>query len=210
MGNVGAEILAVIRKEKSYEVRDALTRNQVPYVSWTVRGRGKEGGLRYKGLIRERVLMPFLPKRAFMVFPEEGKEEDVVQLIISSAHTGAYGDGKVFLIGDSEVSAMRLVKAIIRPERVYEVIKALEKEGFKAMTMWDVVGRGKEGGVVVGETPYDELAKTVIMVAVEDKNVDRVISTITKSAHTGAYGDGKVFVCPLSKVWTIRTKEEGL
>ncbi len=204
------EILAVVRKEKSYEVMKMLAKSETPYVSWTVKGRGKEGGLRYKGMVREKVLMPFLPKRAFLVFPEEGKEEEVVKLIMDSAHTGAYGDGKVFLIGEEEDGAMKLVKSIIRPEKVYEVIKSLEKEGFKAMTMWDVVGRGKEGGVMVGDTPYDELAKTLIMVAVEDKDVDRVVSTITRSAHTGSYGDGKVFVCGISKVWTIRTKEEGL
>ena len=205
-----SEILAIVRKEKSYDVMKALAKAEIPYVSWTVKGRGKEGGLRYKGLIREKILMPFLPKRAFLLFPEEGKEEDAVKLIINSAHTGAYGDGKVFLIDEKEESTMKLVKAVIRPEKVYEVIKALEKEGFKAMTMWDVVGRGKEGGVMVGETLYDELAKILIMVAVEDEDVEKVVSTITKSAHTGAYGDGKVFVCNISKVWTIRTKEEGL
>jgi len=203
-------LLAIVRKEKSYEVMSSLSKTGMPYVSWNVKGRGKEGGLRYKGFIREKVLMPFLPKRAFLVFPEEEGIEDAVSLIIESAHTGAYGDGKVFLLNQEEEGSMKLIKAVIRPERVYEVVKALEKEGFKALTMWDVVGRGKEGGIVVGETPYDELAKTLIMVAVEDKDADRVIRTIGKSAHTGAYGDGKVFVCNLSKVWTIRTKKEEL
>ncbi|AAC06545.1 P-II family nitrogen regulator [Aquifex aeolicus] len=203
------ELLAIVRKEKSYDVMKSLSEAEIPYVSWTVKGRGKEGGLRYKGLIKEKVLMPFLPKRAFLVFPEEGKVNEAVNLIVESAHTGAYGDGKVFLI-NQEVGVMKLVKAVIRPEKVYEVIKALESEGFKAMTMWDVVGRGKEGGILVGGTPYDELAKTLIMVAVKDEDVDKVIQSITKAAHTGAYGDGKVFVCSISKVWTIRTKEEEL
>ncbi len=205
-----SEILAIVRKEKSYEVMKALTKEQTTYVSWTVMGRGKEGGLRYKGLVRESVLMPFLPKRAFSVFPEEGREEEIVSLIVGSAHTGTFGDGKVFLIDGKEGTAMKLIKSVIRPEKVYEVAKALEKEGFKAMTVWDVVGRGKEGGVVVGDTPYDELAKSLIMVAVEDKDVERVVSTITESAYAGAYGDGKIFICNLSRVWTIRTKEEGL
>ncbi|RLJ70458.1 nitrogen regulatory protein P-II family [Hydrogenivirga caldilitoris] len=205
-----AELLAIVRKEKSYDVMRSLSKAEIPYVSWTVKGRGKEGGLRYKGVIREKVLMPFLPKRAFLVFPEEEQVEEAVNLIVESAHTGAYGDGKVFLINQEEESVMKLVKAVIRPEKVYEVIKALEKDGFRAMTMWDVVGRGKEGGIMVGDTPYDELAKTLVMVAVEDKDTDKVIESITKAAHTGAYGDGKVFACNLSKVWTIRTKVEGL
>ncbi len=205
------EVFAVIRKEKSYGLKEALYKEGIPYVSWLVKGRGKEGGLRYKGLIREKVLMPFLPKTAFSIICSEEEAQKVVNLIIDKAHTGAYGDGKVFLIKQQEeVSTMRMVKAVVRPERVYEVIKALEKKGFKAMTMWDVVGRGKEGGVQVGETPYDELAKTMLLVAVEEEDVQKVVDTITKSARTGAYGDGKIFVCPISEVWTIRTKERGL
>ena len=205
------EIFAVIRKEKSYDVKRALLEKGIPYVSWLVKGRGKEGGLRYKGFIREKVLMPFLPKTAFSILCEEGLCVDVMSLLVETAHTGAYGDGKVFLIKEEEEeSVMKMVKAIVRPERVYEVIKNLEKKGFKAMTMWDVVGRGKEGGVQVGDTPYDELAKTMLMVAVEEDKVQKVVETITKSAHTGAYGDGKIFVCNISDVWTIRTKERGL
>ena len=56
------EVFAVIRKERSYEVSQKLREEEIPYVSWTVKGRGKEGGLRYKGLFRDKVLMPFLPK----------------------------------------------------------------------------------------------------------------------------------------------------
>ncbi|MDQ7037900.1 MAG: P-II family nitrogen regulator [Aquificota bacterium] len=201
------EVLAVIRKERSYLVRERLAEEGVPYVSWTVKGRGKEGGLRYKGFFRERVLMPFLPKTAFMVWSEDYRR--VVDLFLEVARTGSYGDGKVFVVGE-EVSGMKMVKAVIRPDRAYEVIKALEREGFKALTMWDVVGRGREGGVRVGDTFYDELAKTVIMVAVEEERVERLVRTIVGSARTGAYGDGKVFVCNLSEVWTIRTGEREL
>jgi nitrogen regulatory protein PII 1 len=205
------EILAVVRKEKSYEVSGALADKGINYVSWTVKGRGKEGGLRYKGLFRERVVMPFLPKRAFLIHADKNVADKIVEILLSTAYTGAYGDGKVFLIDPrEEVTKMKLIKAIIRPERVYEVIKALEKKGYKAMTMWDVVGRGKEGGVQVGKTCYDELAKTVLMIAVEDKSKEEVIETIIKKAHTGAYGDGKIFVTGISEVWTIRTKDRGL
>ncbi len=105
---------------------------------------------------------------------------------------------------------MRLVKAVIRPEKLYEVMRALEKEGFKGITVMDVVGRGKEGGVQVGEKTYDELAKTLIMVAVEDEHSRKVVEIITKHANTGMFGDGKVFVCQLEEVWTIRTKKREL
>ncbi|MFN3787461.1 P-II family nitrogen regulator [Sulfurihydrogenibium azorense] len=103
---------------------------------------------------------------------------------------------------------MKLVKAVIRPEKLYDVMKALEKDGFKGITVMDVVGRGQEGGIQVGDKSYDELAKTLIMIAVEDKHVEKVIEIITKHANTGMFGDGKIFVCHLEEVWTIRTKKK--
>lgn len=105
---------------------------------------------------------------------------------------------------------MRMIKAVIRPEKLYEVMKALEKEGFKGITVMDVVGRGKEGGIQVGDKSYDELAKTLIMIAVEDEHSDKVVEIITRHANTGMFGDGKVFVCQLEEVWTIRTKRREL
>lgn len=105
---------------------------------------------------------------------------------------------------------MRLVKAVIRPEKIYEVMGALEKEGFKGITVMDVVGRGKEGGIQVGEKTYDELAKTLIMVAVEDEHSQKVVEIITKHANTGMFGDGKIFICQLEEVWTIRTRKREL
>ncbi|MEM3569816.1 MAG: P-II family nitrogen regulator [Candidatus Jordarchaeales archaeon] len=105
---------------------------------------------------------------------------------------------------------MKMIKAIIRPEKLYEVMKALEKKGFKGITVIDVVGRGKEGGIQVGDKSYDELSKTLIMIAVEDEHSDKVVDIITRHAHTGMFGDGKVFICQLEDVWTIRTKKKEL
>ncbi|MDM7267652.1 MAG: P-II family nitrogen regulator [Aquificaceae bacterium] len=45
------------------------------------------------------------------------------------------------------------------------------------------------------------------MIAVEDEYSDKVVDIITKHANTGMFGDGKVFVCQLEEVWTIRTKK---
>lgn len=204
------EVLAVIRKEKSYDLRRNLIEKGIPYVCWNVKGRGKEGGLRYKGLFRDKILMPFLPKTAFAVWTEESNYKNVVDTFINVAHTGAYGDGKIFVLKNSGGYTMKLIKAVVRPEKAYDVAKALEKKGIKAMTMWDVFGRGREGGVQVGEVLYDELAKTMFMVAVEDEDAQKVVETITKTAYSGAYGDGKIFVLDVSEVWTIRTKSQGL
>lgn len=101
---------------------------------------------------------------------------------------------------------MKMIKAVIRPELLYEVMEALEKEGFTGITVIDVVGRGKEGGLQVGEKRWPELAKVLLMIAVEDDKVQQVVSLISRHAHTGMVGDGKIFVCPLEEVWTIRTK----
>mgnify|MGYP001773513128 CR=1 FL=1 len=103
---------------------------------------------------------------------------------------------------------MKMIKAVIRPEKLYDVMKSLEKEGFKGITIMDVVGRGKEGGIQVGEKTYDELAKILIMIAVEDGHVNKVINIINKHANTEMFGDGKIFVCHLEEVWTIRTKKK--
>lgn len=100
---------------------------------------------------------------------------------------------------------MKMIKAVIRPEKLYDVMEALEKEGFKAMTIMDVVGRGKEGGLKLGELEYAELAKTLIFIAVDNEFTERVTKTIIEKASLGTFGDGKVFVCTLDEVWTIRT-----
>lgn len=105
---------------------------------------------------------------------------------------------------------MKLIKAMIRPEKVYDVLSELEKEGFKAATSFDVLGKGKQGGVQVGESSYNELLKTMLWVAVEDREVGAASKAIMKTAKTGIYGDGKIFVSDLEDVFTIRTGERGL
>ena len=69
---------------------------------------------------------------------------------------------------------MKLIKAIIRPEKVDDVIDALEKAGYPSFTKIDVVGRGKQGGLKVGEIFYDELPKTMLLIGVNDDEVDEV------------------------------------
>ncbi|HEY4485105.1 MAG TPA: P-II family nitrogen regulator [Nitrospiria bacterium] len=105
---------------------------------------------------------------------------------------------------------MKLLKAVIRPEREPEVIQALEKEGVYAMTKLDVLGRGRQKGIQVGNVTYDELAKLLLMIVVEDQDCDRATQAIRKAAYTGHPGDGKVFVLPVEKALTLRTGESGL
>ncbi|ADC68733.1 nitrogen regulatory protein P-II [Methanocaldococcus sp. FS406-22] len=100
---------------------------------------------------------------------------------------------------------MKLIKAIIRPEKVDDVIDALEKAGYPSFTKIDVVGRGKQGGLKVGEIFYDELPKTMLLIGVNDDEVDEVVEIIKTNAYTGNFGDGKIFIQPIEEVYTIRT-----
>lgn len=105
---------------------------------------------------------------------------------------------------------MKMVKAIVRPEKAEDVAKALEADGFPALTKMDVFGRGKQRGIMVDEVYYDELPKTMIVQVVEDEEVDRVAEIIVKSARTGKMGDGKIFVTDVKSTYTIRTGKKGL
>jgi nitrogen regulatory protein PII 1 len=108
---------------------------------------------------------------------------------------------------------MVMVRAIVRPEKVSEVMAALMYAGFPAVTKMDVYGRGKQRGMKVGEVTYDELPKELLLVVVKNEDKDFVIETIMKAARTGskgAFGDGKIFVTAVDEVHTISsgTKEE--
>ncbi len=101
---------------------------------------------------------------------------------------------------------MIMVRAIVRPEKVDEVLSALMYAGFPAVTKMDVFGRGKQRGMKIGEITYDELPKELIFTVVKDEDKDFVIETIIKSAKTGskgAFGDGKIFVSAIEEAYTV-------
>ena len=64
---------------------------------------------------------------------------------------------------------MKLITAIVRPEKVMDVIKALEQEGYFAFSKWAISGRGKEKGIQVGDVLYQEMAKNMLYITVGDK-----------------------------------------
>jgi nitrogen regulatory protein PII 1 len=101
---------------------------------------------------------------------------------------------------------MIMVRAIVRPEKVNEVMAALMYAGFPAVTKMDVYGRGKQRGMKVGEVTYDELPKELLMTVVQESDKEFVVETIVKAARTGqkgAFGDGKLFVSPVDEVYTV-------
>jgi nitrogen regulatory protein PII 1 len=100
---------------------------------------------------------------------------------------------------------MKLIKAIVRPEKETDVIQGLEQAGLSALTKWDVLGRGRQKGIQVGGAVYDELSKLCVMLVVPDQDAPKAIEAILKSAKTGHPGDGRIFVSDVKSACTIRT-----
>ncbi|MFN3787460.1 P-II family nitrogen regulator [Sulfurihydrogenibium azorense] len=91
------ELIIIVRREKAKEVKSLLSNMYIPYVSKTVKGRGKEGGLGYK--TSKGVIMSLLPKSLIITWVEDGLYEEVIGKVIEVAHIGFYGDGKIFVLG---------------------------------------------------------------------------------------------------------------
>ena len=101
---------------------------------------------------------------------------------------------------------MIMIRSIVRPDKVDDVLAALMEAGFPSVTKISVVGRGKQRGIKIGEITYDEIPKELLLTVVQDQDRDYVIKTVIKAARTGvkgAYGDGKIFVSPVLEVYTI-------
>ena len=106
---------------------------------------------------------------------------------------------------------MKLIKSIVRPNKVDEVKDALEKIGISGMTVTEVRGHGKQKGHTAiyrgKEYNVSLLPKMQIEVVVSDAVADDVIKAIITSAKTGEIGDGRVFVLPVEQTYRIRTGE---
>lgn len=108
---------------------------------------------------------------------------------------------------------MKRIEAIIRPEKVDEVRRALEKVGFPGLNISEVEGHGKQKGVVQqwrGEQYRVELLpKVKLETVVSDRDVAKIVRAVQEVAKTGAVGDGKIFVSTVEEVIRIRTGETG-
>lgn len=103
---------------------------------------------------------------------------------------------------------MKMIKAVVRPEKVLEVLASLQEKGHNSVTRISVLGRGKQRGLKVGDVYYDEIPKEMLIVVVEDSDAQEVVDTIVSTARTsetGAYGDGKIFVSSVEKAYTVST-----
>lgn len=108
---------------------------------------------------------------------------------------------------------MILVRAIVRPEKKDLLLLELSNAGFHAATVVDVVGRGKQMGIRIGDILYDEIPKSLIMMAVPAEDKDDIVAIIlkyAKSGSKGAFGDGKIFISPIDEVYTVSSGATGL
>jgi nitrogen regulatory protein PII len=107
---------------------------------------------------------------------------------------------------------MKLIKAIVRPNKVDEVKAALEKMQISGMTVTEVRGHGKQKGHTAiyrgQEYNVSLLPKMEIETVVADSLVDTAIKAIIEAARTGEIGDGRVFVLPVLDSYRIRTGEK--
>jgi nitrogen regulatory protein P-II 1 len=107
---------------------------------------------------------------------------------------------------------MKLVVAIVRPEKLPDVLEALFRAEVRGLTLERVQGHGGETERVEtyrGTTVKMELSEKVrLEIGVSDHFVEPTVRAILSAGCTGAVGDGKVFVLPVEKVYRIRTGEE--
>jgi nitrogen regulatory protein PII len=109
---------------------------------------------------------------------------------------------------------MKLIKSVIRPNKVDEVREALERLNISGMTVTDVRGHGRQKGhtaVYRGkEYAVTLLPKVEIEVVVPNDVVEEVIQAVIEAARTGEIGDGRVFVLPVETGYNIRTGERDI
>ena len=106
---------------------------------------------------------------------------------------------------------MKMIQAVIRPEKVDAVMKNLEERGFIAITLLEVKGRGEQKGITLEyrgkKMEVNLLPKMKLEVVVRDEDVEAVIGVIKAAAKTGRVGDGKIFILPVEKMTRVRTDE---
>jgi nitrogen regulatory protein P-II 2 len=103
---------------------------------------------------------------------------------------------------------MRLIKCIIRHEKLSQVVQELSAV-VPGLTVSEVRGHGRQGGhstVYRGiEYKLTLLPKIMIEIAIDDNKVDDVVKLLAETARTGEIGDGRIFVTPIESAYHIRT-----
>ena len=108
---------------------------------------------------------------------------------------------------------LKKIEAIIREDKINDVMDGLNEIGIVGMNMFEVRGHGRQGGVQLvgraGTYQVNLLPKIQINIVLNQRNLEAAIEAILKSAYTGETGDGIIFVTPVDDVIRIRTRERG-
>jgi nitrogen regulatory protein P-II 1 len=105
------------------------------------------------------------------------------------------------------------IEAIVREEKLQDVMDALHEIGIVGLNIFEVRGHGRQGGIELvgraGNYRVDLLPKIQINIVLSDHNVENTVETIRQAAHTGETGDGLIFIYPVDDVVRVRTGERG-
>jgi nitrogen regulatory protein P-II 1 len=108
---------------------------------------------------------------------------------------------------------MKRVECIVRPHLLDAVKSGLQDVGVVGMTVTEVKGFGRQKGHTEtyrgAEYRIEFLPKVKIEAVLPDELVDAAVEAVLKTARTGKFGDGKIFVSSLDEVIRIRTGERG-
>ncbi len=108
---------------------------------------------------------------------------------------------------------MKKIEAIVRPEKLDDVLAALESAGYAGVMITEIRGHGKQKGIIQqwrgGQYRVSFLPKVKVEVVAKNGDSEKIKNAILKAARTGDIGDGKIFVYEISEVMKIRTGETG-
>jgi nitrogen regulatory protein P-II 1 len=108
---------------------------------------------------------------------------------------------------------MKKIEAIIRPEKLDDVLRAIEKAGYSGISLTEIRGHGKQKGRVQqwrgDEYRVTFLPKTKLEIVARNADVEKLKAAIASAAKTGEVGDGKIFVYDIADAYMIRTGASG-
>lgn len=108
---------------------------------------------------------------------------------------------------------MKKIEAIIRPEKLEDVLKAIETTGYSGVMITEIKGHGQQKGFVQqwrgSEYRVSLLSKVKIEIVAKNKDVEKIKTAIASAAKTGEIGDGKIFTYDVGEAYKIRTGETG-
>jgi nitrogen regulatory protein P-II 1 len=109
---------------------------------------------------------------------------------------------------------MKKIEAIVRPEKIEPVRKALEEIGILGMTVINVSGRGRQKGIALewraGEYRIDFIPKIKLEIVLADEEYKKAVEIICKAARTGNEGDGMIFILPVEEAIRVSINEKDI